>query len=330
MKLSILIRVVIIAVIIGAVIIGRNLFFYNGSYDPPDITVPEYKTDVVPEELSTDFTDVYEQSDGVVLIDLAHGNAYDREELHVLILRLVSRGLTIKFLSEEDDLKTELLGEEELEEDSQEPPVDSQEPPVDSEEPPVDSEEPGEEPVVPGEEEEEEEPPLETIAFIVVSPTLEFLNEEMEAIEEFTETGGKLLLIADPTRPNRMNSLSIKFGLIFEPDYLYNMKENDINYRNIFITDFEDNEIMKNLTRLALYTAGSISSANGSISYTDENTFSSLLETRTELSPIAMARESNVLAIYDLTFFGEPYNGIADNNRFLSNVADWLMYRVEK
>ncbi len=311
MKLSILIRAVIVAVIIAAVIIGRTLFFYGGSYSAPDATVLDYETDVVPEELSTDFKDIFEVSEGVVLIDLAHGNTFNIEELNVLILRLVSRGLTVKFLSEEDDLKTELLGEE---------------PPVDGEEPPLDGEEPEEEPLVI----EEEEPQLEIIAYIVVSPMFEFYNEEMEAIEEFTEIGGKLLLIADPTRPNRINYLSIKFGLIFEPDYLYNMKENDINYRNIFITDFEDNEITKDLNKLALYTAGSISSVNGSISYTDKNTFSSVLETRTKLSPIAMVQEASVLAIYDLTFFVEPYNGIADNNRFISNVADWLMHRVEK
>lgn len=310
MKLSILIRAVIVAVIIVAVIIGRALFFYSGSYSAPDATVLDYETDVVPEELSTDFKDIFEVSEGVVLIDLAHGNTFNMEELNVLILRLVSRGLTVKFLSEEDDLKTELLGEE---------------PPVDSEEPPLDGEEPEEEPLVI----EEEEPQLEIIAYIVVSPMFEFYNEEMEAIEEFTEIGGKLLLIADPTRSDRINNLSIKFGLIFEPDYLYNMKENDINYRNIFITDFEDNEITKDLDKLALYTAGSISSVNGSISYTDKNTFSSVLETRTKLSPIAMVQEASVLAIYDLTFFVEPYNGIADNNRFISNVADWLMYRVQ-
>lgn len=310
MKLSILIRAVIVAVIIAAVIIGRTLFFYSGSYSAPDATVLDYETDVVPEELSTDFKDIFEVSEGVVLIDLAHGNTFNMEELNVLILRLVSRGLTVKFLSEEDDLKTELLGEE---------------PPVDGEEPPLDGEEPEEEPLVI----EEEEPQLEIIAYIVVSPMFEFYNEEMEAIEEFTEIGGKLLLIADPTKPNRINNLSIKFGLIFESDYLYNMKENDINYRNIFITDFEDNEITKDLDKLALYTAGSISSVNGSISYTDKNTFSSVLETRTKLSPIAMVQEASVLAIYDLTFFVEPYNGIADNNQFISNVADWLMYRVQ-
>ncbi len=307
---------------------GRNLFFYSDSYTAPDITVSDYHTEVVPEELAIDFEDTFEVSEGVVLIDQAHGNAFDTEELNVLILRLVSRGLTVKFFNEGDDLETELLSDEDLEEEEEESTEDSpiQQPPVNGEESP----DGGEEPPVDDEESEEDESPLETIAFIIVSPTFEFQNEEMETIEKFTENGGKLLLIADPTRPHQMSNLSIKLGLIFEPDYLYNMQENDINYRNIFITDFEESEITEDLNKLALYTTGSISSANGSISYTDKNTFSSVLETRTRLSPIVLIQESGVLAIYDLTFFGEPYNGIADNNRFISNVADWLTYRVEK
>ena len=121
-----------------------------------------------------------------------------------------------------------------------------------------------------------------------------------------------------------MNSLSLKFGLIFEPDYLYNMKENDANYRNIFVTEFKQNEITKNLQKIALYTAGSITPDNCGIALVDENTFSSVIETRKELSPIALAKESKVLAIYDLTFITEPYNGILDNNQLISNIADWL------
>ncbi|MBA7713006.1 hypothetical protein ES703_122001 [subsurface metagenome] len=126
-----------------------------------------------------------------------------------------------------------------------------------------------------------------------------------------------------------MNSLSIKFGLIFEPDYLYNMKENEINYRNIFVAGFKENDITKELEKIALYTAGSISSADNGIAFVDENTFSSMVETRKRLSPIALTQESKVLAIYDLTFITEPYNGILDNNQLISNVADWLMSTAE-
>jgi len=55
-----------------------------------------------------------------------------------------------------------------------------------------------------------------------------------------------------------------------------------------------------------------------------------LVETRKKLSPIALAEESKVLAISDLTFMSEPYNGALDNNRLISNIADWLATPIEE
>ena len=127
-----------------------------------------------------------------------------------------------------------------------------------------------------------------------------------------------------------MNSLNpvLKVGMqVAEPLKIHlNMKENDANYRNIFISNFKENTITKKLQTIAMYTAGSISSDNYGIAFCDENTFSSLVETSSNLSPIA--KRSNVLGIYDLTFFTEPYRGILDNNQLISNIADWLAYRT--
>ena len=296
-------RVGFILLGIAIVLLGRGAFYYSGFYQAPPSEIPSYEHIVLPEAPSIEYSDVYEEGEGTILFDLAHDNALDIEELDVLTLRLVSRGLTIEFFSPGDDLETALLGEEVEEEE------------------------------LPGEEAEEEELPDEEVeeeelpgadAFIVVCPQVDFSKEERQTVSEFVNNGGKLLLIGDPTRASQMNSLSLKFGLIFEPDYLYNMKENDANYRNIFVTEFEENEIMKDLQRIALYTAGSISSDECGIAFVDENTFSSLIETRKGLSPIALANESKVLAIHDLTFITEPYNGILDNNQLISNIADWL------
>jgi len=289
-------RIAIVLVGIIVVVLGRGLFYYSGSYSPPPSEMPSYEKIIVPMAPSTEFSDnVSDNISKIVLIDLAHGNAFALEELNVLTLRLVSQGLTIEFLKEGDDLEKELLGEEE------------------------------EEKV----EELEEELPVAN-AFVVVCPQVEFSKEERETVDEFVNNGGKLLLIADPTRPGKMNSLSLDFGLIFESDYLYNMKENDANYRNIFVTEFKENGITKNLEKIALYTVGSISSAEYGIALVDENTFSSLIESRRGLSPIALADESKVLAIYDLTFITEPYNGTLDNNQLISNIADWLASPAEK
>ena len=310
---SIIIRTAIVLMAIIVVFLGRGLFFYSGFYSAPPSEMPSYEHIVVPPAPVTEFSDVYEEGEGIILIDLAHDNAFDKEELNVLILRLVSRGLTIKFLTAEDDLEKELLGKVEEEE------VEEEE--VEEEE--VDEEE-GLEEELPGEKESlEEELPVPD-AFIVICPQLEFSREDMETVDEFLNNGGKLLLVSDPTRYGEINSLSIKFGLIFESDYLYNMKENEINYRNIFVAEFQENSITEGLEKIALYTAGSISSADSGIAFVDENTFSNVIETRKRLSPIALAQESKVVAIYDLTFMTEPYNGILDNNQLISNIADWL------
>jgi len=316
-------RIAIMIIGIMVVVVGKGFFYYKGFYSPPPSEMPSYEQIVVAAAPSTEFSDIYEEGEGIILIDLAHENAFDIEELNVLTSRLISRGLTIELFSAEDDLEKELIGEEEeLEEE-----LAAEE--EELEEEPAGEEEEQEEELT-GEEEELEEELEGADAFIIVCPQLEFSMEERETINEFVNNGGKLLLIADPTRPSQINSISLKFGLIFEADYLYNMKENEINYRNIFVTIFIVNEITKNLEKIALYVAGSISSADGGIAFVDQNTFSSLIETRKELSPTALAQESKVLAIHDLTFMTEPYNGILDNNQLISNIADWLASPAEE
>ena len=133
---SIIIRIVIVIVGVIVVVLGRGFFYYSGFYTPPLIEMPAYEQIVIPPAPITEFTDVYEQAEGIMLIDLAHANAFDKEELNVLILRLVSRGLTVRFLNAEDDLKRELLGkveeEEPLDEEEEEPPMEEE--PLDEEE----------------------------------------------------------------------------------------------------------------------------------------------------------------------------------------------------
>ena len=307
---SIIIKIAIVLAGILIVLLGRGLFYYSGFYSPPPSEMPSYEDIIAPTTPSTEFSDIYAEEEGTILIDVAHENAFDIEELNVLTLRLISRGLTIEFFSVEDDLEKELLGKEEDEEESSE------------EEEPIEEEEKQENELL-AEEKEEEELQMADV-FIIVCPLKVFPREEIETIDEFVNNGGKLLLIADPTRRSNMNSLSVEFGLVFEPDYLYNLKENDANYRNIFITEFKENEITKELQKIALYTAGSISSDEGGIAFGDENTFSSLIETRKGMAPIALTEESKVLAIHDLTFITEPHNGVFDNNQLISNIADWL------
>jgi len=329
-------RIAIVLIGIIVVVLGRGFFFYSGFYSAPPSEMPSYEHIVVPPAPLANFSDnVSDNISKTVLIDLAHDNNFDVEELNVLMLQLISRGLTINFFGVEDDLEKELLGEEKEEEEELEEELLDEEKEKEEEleeellgeEKECDEEKPLDEEKEEEEELEEELPPN---AFIIVSPQEKFSNEEKKTIDEFVDNGGKLLLIADPTRNGNISSISLEFGLIFEPDYLYNMKENEINYRNIFVTEFKENEMTKNLEKIALYVTGSISSADGGIAFVDQNTFSSMIESRKRLSPLALTQESKVLAIYDLTFMTEPYNGTLDNNQLIANIADWLASAIEE
>ena len=161
-------------------------------------------------------------------------------------------------------------------------------------------------------------------SFLVVLPRVGYSEAEVDLVEQFVEKGGKLLLISDPTRPSRINILAKRFGVEFQPDYLFNTLEYDLNFRHIFVRDFQPAPLTSGLDTIALYIAGSVRSSGHGLAFTDVNTRSSLVEAAEDFYPIAWGESQNVLAIGDFTFMVPPYNSLVDNGKFLSNLADYL------
>ena len=161
-------------------------------------------------------------------------------------------------------------------------------------------------------------------SFLVMLPQEAYTEAEADVVERFVDRGGKLLLVSDPTRPNRINDLAKRFGLEFRADYLYNTVEYDRNFRHIFVRDFQPDALTNVLDGIALYIAGSIRSSGPGIAMTDVNTKSSLIEADQDFYPIARGDRRNVLAIGDFTFMVPPYDSFLDNDKLLSNLADYL------
>ena len=161
-------------------------------------------------------------------------------------------------------------------------------------------------------------------SFLVILPRVRYEEEEVELVEQFVEKGGKLVLISDPTRTNLINTLGTRFGIEFQPDYLYNTVEYDHNFRHIYVRDFQPDPLTSALDTIALFIAGSLRTSGSGVAITDVNTRSSLLEGASEFYPIAFGSSRNVLAVADFTFMVPPYNALLDNDRLLSNVADYL------
>ena len=158
----------------------------------------------------------------------------------------------------------------------------------------------------------------------VIVPQAPYSDAEAALVERFVRKGGKLLLVSDPTRHEHINTLAERFGLSFQPDYLYNMKEYDLNFQNIIIREFQPHELTAGVDAITLYAAGSIRSSGPGLAFPDSNTRSSLVDTTEGLHPIAWGDRRNVLAIADFTFLIPPHNSLLDNDRLVSNIADYL------
>jgi len=160
-------------------------------------------------------------------------------------------------------------------------------------------------------------------AFVVISPTEIYSKDEIDHLLRFTEKNGRLLMVHDHTRSDFINTLSIGFGVTFESGYLYNQVENDGNFQYIFLKDFGLGEVTKGLDKVSMYVASPITSTGNSLAYTDENTFSST-QSKQKFTPLVLTGTGNVLAVGDLSFMLEPYNAVFDNNKLISNIADFL------
>lgn len=159
-------------------------------------------------------------------------------------------------------------------------------------------------------------------SFIVISPSSPFSEEEARIVKEYIDKGGRLLLLSEPEKNTEINSLSFEFGILFWNDYLYNLRENDGNFKYIHLSEFADSSITKGLQKIVFYLSGSIYGGRGII-FTGSDTYSSSRETKGRYQVAVISEDSRVLAIGDTTFLFEPYN-VLDNKRLVYNIADFL------
>lgn len=264
-------RQLLILIAVAALALGVKFAVqYGGFYapEPPEpyrlenLTFPVYEP--APYEDTFNVT-----SGGVALLDMAHKNSFNLEEISLLLTRVAARNYTVKYLLDKNEMNKSLES---------------------------------------------------AGTFIVISPSEEYKEKELDLVDEFVKSNGTLLLIDDPSRSSKINILSLRFGIVFNRDYLYNIFKNDGNYRYVIFEEFGESNVSKGLEKVALYVTESISGDVNEIFISDENTTSSY--GGRALSPVV--EKDRVLAIGDLTFLTPRYNSIYDNNRFISNIADYV------
>lgn len=122
--------------------------------------------------------------------------------------------------------------------------------------------------------------------------------------------------------PTRMAPLSSQFGIQFSEGYLFNMESHDGNYLNIFATGTEA-PVADNVERTAMYTAAAVDTEDGDpILVATDGTRNARGDTPGEY--VLAVQSGNVIAVGDRTFFEGGNFRVADNAQFLGNVIEFL------
>ena len=269
---------------------GALVYFYEGSYDGPDAASIPFERIPMPSSDFSAFREVPPIRQGTLLLDGAHKNAFTKQELSTFLTRVSDRGYGVEFIGGEPNTFGEgfrTVG------------VSTRLGLLRAKLRGADS-------------------------LAVALPVDPYEKGEVDIIERFVKKGGKLLLVADPTRTSEVNSLAKRFGLTFRPDYLYSKGQYDINFQNILLGDFLPDDITLDLTKIVFYTAGSIKSSGDGLAFTDATTRSSMVQAAESFYPMGKGDDERVLAVYDFTFMMPPQNAVADNDLLLSNIADFL------
>lgn len=264
-------------------------------YDPAGITA-------VPTPPANTFVDAPAVGTGLVLLDRAHDNQFELEEISFLDGRLAARGFELLEFTG-GDLATALRA---------------------------------------------------VNAFIVIAPLQPFDLAEVQAVTQFVDRGGRLLLVGDPTRfavnvveddfmgfvltidsaEIPLNSLANEFDIIFNGDYLYNTLENEGNFRNIILNarGFSGSALTDDLERLVFYGANSlqVGARATAVLTADDNTWSSATDRAGGLALAAASRDGRVLALGDVHIFTRPYYTVYDNSQFIARIADFVTDTAER
>jgi len=269
----------------------RWFYLYDGQYRPGAIARPDLSAiEVATPEVSAFVDRTTASTTGIILVDRAHENRFEMTELNVLQSRLAARGRHLEPVIATENLSRQLRPAQ---------------------------------------------------ALVVISPGKSWTAGEIRQVKEFVANGGRLLLVTDATRfvvltddlgtplgydndVSHIGDLASQFGLIFQADYLYNTTDNENNFRNIRLTDFSSNDLTRGLKEVVFYAAHSIVSEQPGLIKASGETRSSNSDRTQDLAAAALAADGAVLALGDVTFLSEPYNAVADNDRLVANIADFL------
>ena len=280
-------------------IVVRLIWLFPGFNLPRSIATPDYASFKMPEApISTPRPEGIKQTGGEVIIDYAHSNQFQPVELQALTDDLDQRGAHVDFEADSTSLVANLKSAN---------------------------------------------------VYVIVSPSIGFTPEETNLVEGFVSRGGRLAVFTDATRGqvtydfqgnpvgnisdvNITNPLLEPFGITVNADYLYNLVDNEGNFRNVYFKSFGKSDLTWGLGRVVFYGTHSVETDSGlSLLVGNDKTLSSSTDATPGNDPkqgwnaAVLSKDGNVFAAGDFSFLTPPYNTVGDNAILINNIADFLL-----
>lgn len=173
-------------------------------------------------------------------------------------------------------------------------------------------------------------------AFVVADPGFPYPREDVAAIRNFTDRGGHLLVLAEPTRrrvstglagtsvvgvPSFVDNVVHEYNASVDARYLYNQRRNDGNFKNVLGRRAEGARI--GADRTAFYTAAPIDARTGrTLIFAANGTH--LSETDSPGTYALAVRDGNFVAVGDTSFLRFQHYNVAGNERFIAYLVRFL------
>lgn len=297
MRRAILLLLLFVVLLVAPTAVRYLQFYQLGG--AAERTMPTYDpTGVapVPTPEAGDFVDEPDMGDGVVLLDMAHGNQFTLNEISFLDGRLAARGFDL-LPFDGGDLATTLRSANALVVIA--PVLDYSEDEV-----------------------------LAVRNFVSRGGRLLMIGDPARFNIAFAEDPLFGFTVSLETDKLPLNSLANAFDMVFNGDYLYNTLENEGNFRNIVVQEksLAEDALTADVGKLAFYGAHSLQLGASAtpLLQGDDNTWSSATDRAGGLTLAASSRDGHVVALGDVNFLTAPYYAVYDNSQFIAHLADFL------
>ncbi|ERG88615.1 MAG: ABC-type uncharacterized transport system [halophilic archaeon J07HX5] len=155
----------------------------------------------------------------------------------------------------------------------------------------------------------------------------EYSEAEREAISDFADAGGHVVVTVEPSAAFSSADQSELFASIDatpQPGYVYNLQENDLNYQRIFAAPSGSPTLTAGVDRVVFDTATTLS-AQSAVETLRPIDGSQRSVTRAATTAPVVTRSDGFVTVGDTDFLSPANVQRADNDAFVGNLAEFLV-----